>query len=105
MRDKAILEIDGTLQFVPDCYKNQIMCNQAVDNYAHNLEYVPRNKSQEIYNKAVDTCSVVFHYVADRYKTQEMGDKVVDEFLPTLNFVPDWFVTNKMIKKLIMLIS
>ena len=28
-------------------------------------------------------------------------DKVVDVFLSALKFVPDWFVTNKMIKKLL----
>ena len=29
-----------------------------------------------------------------------MCDEAVDDFLPTLNFAPDWFVTNKMIKKI-----
>ena len=32
-----------------------------------------------------------------------MCDKAVDDFLPTLNFVPDWFVTSRMIKKLLLL--
>ena len=36
---------------------------------------------------------------------QEMCNKVVGDFLPTLKFVPDWFVTNKMIKTLLMLYS
>ena len=40
-------------------------------------------------------------YCLDRYKTQEMCDKAVDEFLPALKFVPDWFITNKMLEKLI----
>ena len=26
---------------VPDCYKNQEMCNKAVDNYPHTLGFVP----------------------------------------------------------------
>ena len=30
-----------------------------------------------------------------------MCDKVVDVFLSALKFVPDWFVTNKMLKKLL----
>ena len=29
-----------------------------------------------------------------------MCDEAVDDFLPSLNFIRDWFVTNKMIKKL-----
>ena len=28
MCNKAILENGGTLKFVPDCYKNQGMCNK-----------------------------------------------------------------------------
>ena len=41
MNDKAILEDGETLKYVPDCYKNQEMCNKAVDNYPHALELVP----------------------------------------------------------------
>ena len=37
MCDKAIIENCGTLKSVPDCYKNQEMCNKAVDNYPHAL--------------------------------------------------------------------
>ena len=42
-------------------------------------------------------------YIPDQYKTQQMCDKAADDFLPTLNFVPDWFVTSRMIKKLLLL--
>ena len=38
---KAILENNGTLKSVPDYNKNQEMCNKAVDNYPHALEFVP----------------------------------------------------------------
>ena len=41
MWDKAILENSGTLKSVPDCYKNQEMCNKEVDDYPHTLEFVP----------------------------------------------------------------
>ena len=33
-------------------------------------------------------------------KNQKISDKAVDSYLLALKFVPDWFVTNKMIKKL-----
>ena len=36
----------------------------------------------------------------DKYKTQEMYDKAVDSCLLALKFVPDWFVKNEMIEKL-----
>ena len=35
--DKAIFENGGTLKSVPDCCKNQEMCNEVVDNYPHGL--------------------------------------------------------------------
>ena len=41
MCDKAILENGGILNSVPDCYKNQEICNKEVDNYPHVLEFVP----------------------------------------------------------------
>ena len=41
MYDKATLENGGTLKSVPYCYKNQEMCNKAVENYSHALEFVP----------------------------------------------------------------
>ena len=42
------------------------MCNKAVDNYAHALEFVP-----------------------DCYETQKMGDKAVDTSLSLKEYVPD----------------
>ena len=41
MCDKVNLENDGTLSFVPDCYKNQNLSNRGVDNYTYALEFVP----------------------------------------------------------------
>ena len=38
---KAVLENGGTLKSIPDCYKNQEMCNKAVDNYPRALEFLP----------------------------------------------------------------
>ena len=43
MCDRVILENGGTLTFILECYKNQKMCNNVVDNYP-----------QEMCDKAVD---------------------------------------------------
>ena len=43
MCDKPILKNGGTLKSVPDCCKNQELCNKAVDNYPHALESVPES--------------------------------------------------------------
>ena len=37
MRHKATPENAGTLKYVPDCCKNQEMCNKAVKNYPNAL--------------------------------------------------------------------
>ena len=39
-------------------------------------------------------------YCHDRYKTQEMCDKAIDAYLPALKFISDWFVINKMLENL-----
>ena len=41
MCDKTVLENHGTWKSVPQCYKNQEMCNKVVDNYPHSLKFVP----------------------------------------------------------------
>ena len=76
MCDNAILENDGTLNSVPDCYKNQEMCNKSIDNYPHPSEFVPECcKAQKMSNKAVDTRPPAIKYVPKCYKTQEMCNK------------------------------
>ena len=41
MCDKTVLQNGGILKSVPDFYKNQEMCNKAINNYPHALELVP----------------------------------------------------------------
>ena len=38
---QLFLENAGTFETVPDCYRNQEMCDKAVDNYPHALEFFP----------------------------------------------------------------
>ena len=90
------------------------MCDKAVDNYA--LEFVPDQcktfikllwkyyfpsaikfapkcyKTQEMCNKAVNTCFFIFDSGPDHYKTQKMCDETIDDCLAGLKFIPDWFV-------------
>ena len=40
MYDKAILENGRTLKSFSECYKNQQLCDKAVDNYSHALEFI-----------------------------------------------------------------
>ena len=68
MCDKAILEHGGTLESVPDCYKNQEIYDKAVNNYLHALRFVP-----------------------DSYITQKMSDKYFNTYHSTIQFVPDCY--------------
>ena len=57
MTDKSILGNGRTMKSFPDCYKNQEMCNRAVDNYPHAFEFVPEcSMTQEMCDKAVNKC-------------------------------------------------
>ena len=66
MGDKIILENCGMLLFIPDCYKDQNMCNKAVDNCA---------------------CALVS--VSDCYNTKEMCDKAISIYPSIIQLVPD----------------
>ena len=41
MCDKVILKNGGMLIFIPDCCKDQNMCNKTFDNYPNALKFVP----------------------------------------------------------------
>ena len=47
--------MERTLESVPECYKNQQICDKAVGNYPH-----------------------PFQFISECYKTQEMCDKAVN---------------------------
>ena len=58
--------LHGVLEFVPDFYKTQKMCNKAVDTYPSAIQLVTdQHKTQEICVKAVDTCPFAFDSIPD----------------------------------------
>ena len=70
------LENGGMLRFIPNCYKNQKMCDKAIVNYFHPLEFVPDcYKTRNMSDKAVDTYPSAMQFASDGYKTQEMCNK------------------------------
>ena len=73
MSDKAIVGNGETLEFVPNCYKNQQTCNKAVANYPHALKFVP-----------------------DCYITQKMCDKADNTFHSTIKFISHCCKTREM---------
>ena len=68
-------------KFVPSCYKNQEMCNKAVDYYPNALEFVPEcYKTQKMCDKAVNNHASTIQFVPECYKTQEVYYKADNRF-------------------------
>ena len=62
-----------SLKYVPDMFKTQDMCNDAVSKDPEMLEYVPDQfKTQEMCNEAVSKKPYLLEYVLDKFKTQNM---------------------------------
>ena len=75
MYDKAILENDGILKSVSECYKNQEMCYKVVDNYPRALEFVPK------YYKTQNMCEFSkTKFVPECYMTQQIYNKAVNRW-------------------------
>ena len=70
MNDKAILENDGTVNSVPDIYKNQEMYDKAVDNYLYALKLV--SGCYKKCDKAVNTYLSIIIFVPEPFMTQRM---------------------------------
>ena len=83
-----------TVGYVPDQYKTQEICNEAMARHPCMLRHIPDNlKTQEMYIWAVEKNQWAnLNYVPDRLKTQR---KAVREVVFSLQFVPDWFITQQ----------
>ena len=77
MCDKVFLETCRTLKSAFECYKNQEVCNKAVDNYPHALYFVPEcYKTQKCVIKLLIPSTIKF--VPQYLMTQEICDKGVN---------------------------
>ena len=57
------------------------MCNKAVDNYLHTLEFVPKcYKTQKLCDKAVSSYNSRISIFRNCYKFQEMYDEAVNGY-------------------------
>ena len=64
--------------YVPNQFKTQEMWNREVQSDPWMFEYVPdQHKAQEMCNEAVKKSPEVLSFVADQYKTQEMCNEAV----------------------------
>ena len=66
------------LEYVPDQYKTQEMCNETVEKSPRMLKYVPDLfVTQEMCNEAVQSDPWMLKYVPDSFVTQEMCNEAV----------------------------
>ena len=78
------------------------MCAKAVNRCFFVFDSIPDwYKTQEMCDRVFSEDPLLIVYCSDKYKSQEMYDKGLDDCLTALKFIPDWFVTSKMIKKLL----
>ena len=81
MCDKVLLQNSGILKSASECYKNQEMCNIAVDSYPHALEFVSEcYKTQSMCDKTVNTYPSTIQFVPECSMTQEIRDKAVNRW-------------------------
>ena len=61
MCNKAVDNYPHALEFVAERYKAQTMCDKAVSTYPSTIKFVPVcNMTQEMCNKAVNSCFLYF---------------------------------------------
>ena len=72
MYNEAVDNYGCALEFIPDCYKSQKICNKAFSPTSlFAIQVAPKcYKTQEMCDKAVDTCPFVSDSAPNRYKTQ-----------------------------------
>ena len=58
----------------------QQMCGKAANSYPSTIKFVPEcYKTQETWDKAVDTCTFLFNFAPEWYKTRETYHKVTSK--------------------------
>ena len=91
-------------KFLPECYKTQKKCDKAVNRCFFVFDSIfDRYKNQEIRKRDIYKDPFQIVYCSNKYKAQRMFDEAVDDCLAALNFVTEWFVTSKMLEKLVIL--
>ena len=85
--------------YVPDSFKTEEMCNEAVCNNPAVFFLVPDHfKTQEMYNEAFKVDLWSLYDIPDNLTTKGMCDDAVGSNLHSLQFVLDWLVTEQQIK-------
>ena len=124
MRDKAVDNYHHASKLVPDCFITQkYVIKLSILIITQHKLFLIAIRLNKCVIKLFNKCFLAFIYIPDQSKTQEMCDRVVsedpfsifycpdkyqrmcsetvDDSLAVLSFMLDWFVTNKMNRKLL----
>ena len=72
MFNKAINNYPHTLEFVPECYKTQKVCDKAVDTHPTAIKYVPKcYNTREMCYTAVHRCFFLFDTILINIKLKK----------------------------------
>ena len=95
MCERAVEDEQETLEFVPDQYNIQMMCETAFEKYTRAIEFVrDQYKTKGICNEAVEAYPCTLKFVPDKYKTQMICEKAFEKpWLLLLEYAPDYFKT------------
>ena len=74
MCDKSVNTYCSTMYlFLVGCCKTQEMWNKVVNTYYSSIQFVPDYyKAQDMFDKAANKCFLLFIYIPVRYTAQEM---------------------------------
>ena len=79
------------LMFNPDHYKDQKMCNKAVDNYPW-MSVPDCYKTTKMYNKVVSTYPCTIQFVLQCFKNQKISDRAIYTRPFVFYSVFDWYI-------------
>ena len=66
MCSKVVNTYPHALEFVPECYKAQQMCDTNIDSYVSTIKFVPKSfMTQKMCDKVVNRCYFVFDCIPD----------------------------------------
>ena len=82
MCDKIVNTHSSTIEFVPECFKTQKMCDKAFNKcFLVFFIFLIDIKNQEMCDRTISDDLFSIKYVLDQYKTQQIFDKAADDYL------------------------
>jgi hypothetical protein len=90
----AAMEEGAALQYVPDQFKTEKLCLQAIRKDVAAIQYIPNSmKTERFYLTVVADNGTAMQYVPDRFKTAELYLFAVENDELAISDVPDQFKT------------